>query len=125
LCTGAFPEISCSVPVLWPGRILPAIIWSISRTKHVAVVTSVEGQVPFAQAKWEKIGFRVDTTWASPFAVETTKNALNTLQDSLAEIVVLDCFGHDSAYKQVFIDAMQRPVLVAQTLIARIAGEFF
>src|SRR5206468_2961840 len=57
LCTGAFPQIRCSVPVFLPGRILPSVVGAISRTKHVAVVTSVEGQVPFARAKWEAAGF--------------------------------------------------------------------
>lgn len=123
LCTGAFPEIACSVPVLLPGRVLPAVVQGISRTWHIAVVTSVEGQVPFAQAKWEEAGFRSDTTWASPYLVEHTKKALNELRHSQAEMVILDCFGHDDAYRRVFVHAMHRPVLVAQTLIARIAGE--
>ena len=124
LCTGAFPEIPCSVPVLLPGRILPALVRTISRTMHVAVVTSIEGQVSFAQAKWEQAAFTVDTTWASPFLVEDTKKALKELSQSQAELVVLDCFGHDAAYKQVFANAMQKPILLAQTMIARIAGEF-
>lgn len=80
--------------------------------------------MPFAQAKWEEAGFGADTTWAAPFLVENTEKALKELQHSQAEMVILDCFGHDEADKQVFVRAMHRPVLVAQTLIARITGEF-
>ena len=123
LCTADFPTIPCAVPVLLPGRILPSIVQSISHTRHVAVVCSVEGQVPFARVKWEEAGFRADTTAAGPFSVEKTSEALQALLHSSAEMVILDCFGHDAVYKQVFVDAMQRPVLVAQTLIAGIAGE--
>jgi hypothetical protein len=123
LCGGAFPEIDCAVPVLTPGRILPALVGSIFRSRHIGVITPVAGQATVARLKWEHDGFIVKVGWASPLKPEELPPAADAMRDTSLECVVLDSMGHDEAYKHAFARLCERPVVSAQSLIARVAGE--
>jgi protein AroM len=123
LCAGAFPDIACDVPVLMPGRILPGVVASIFRTRHVGVVTPVAGQANVARLKWEGDGFTVKVAWASPLRDEELAPAAQAMRDPSLECVVLDCMGHDERYKREFARLCERPVISAQSIVARVAGE--
>src|SRR5579859_1894516 len=43
LCAGGFPDIECAAPVLLPGRVLPAVVGTISRTRCIGVVVPNAG----------------------------------------------------------------------------------
>jgi hypothetical protein len=44
------------------------------------------------------------------------------MADPALRLVVLDCMGHDDAYRAEFARLCGRPVVAAQTLVARVAG---
>src|SRR5262249_39799063 len=89
LCAGSFPDIDCGVPVLLPGKIVPGVVQSITRTRRIGVVTPIAEQVPAAQAKWEQDGFQVQITWASPVAHSEIEHAAASMRDPDLEVVVL------------------------------------
>jgi len=124
LCAGGFPAFPCAAPVLLPGRLVPAIVASVSRTRRVGVVVPVRGQVTAAQAKWEADGFDAVVTWASPVRADEIDAAARAVSDPGLEFVVLDCLGHDEEYRGAFARRCRRPVVLAQSLVARVAGEF-
>jgi protein AroM len=123
LCAGGFPDFDCQVPLLLPGRVVPAVIGSLSRNRRVGVVTPIREQVEAAQAKWEADGFSVKVTSASPFRHEEIRQAAAVFSDPTLDMVVLDCMGHDEGYRREFAGLCPRPVLLAQTLVARVTGE--
>jgi protein AroM len=123
LCAGGFPDIDCRVPVLLPGKIVPGVVQSITRTRRIGVVTPLAEQMPAAQAKWEQDGFQVQITWASPLDHSEIEHAAALMRDPDLEVVVLDCMGHSAAYQQDFARQCGRPVILAQSLVARIVGE--
>ncbi len=123
LCAGGFPEVECQIPVLWPGKIVPAVVGAISRTRRIGVVTPVAGQIPAARAKWEADGFEVRVTSASPFHHDEIAPAAEALADPRLELIVLDCMGHSTGYREEFARRSRHAVLLAQSLVARVAGE--
>jgi protein AroM len=123
LCAGGFPDFDCPVPLLLPGRVVPAVAGSLSRSRRVGVVTPIREQIRAARAKWESDGFSVEVTSASPFHHEEIHRAAAALSDPTLDLVVLDCMGHDEGYRMEFAELCSRPVLLAQTLVARVAGE--
>jgi protein AroM len=123
LCAGGFPDFDCPVPLLLPGRVVPAVVGSLSRSRRVGVVTPIREQIGAARAKWESDGFSVEVTSASPFRHEEIHRAAAALSDPMLDLVVLDCMGHDEGYRMEFAELCSRPVLLAQTLVARVAGE--
>lgn len=122
LCAGAFPRIDCGVPVIVPGRLVPAVMRSASRTRRLGIVTPLAAQAEAARAKWESDGFSVEVTWASPTRHDEIEMAARAMSHADLEFVVLDCMGHDEAYRLEFARLCGRPVVAAQTLVARVVG---
>jgi protein AroM len=122
-CAGDLRPLECAVPLVVPGRILPALVETISRTRRIGVVTPNGGQREAARRKWEGDGFDVRVASASPFAEDELREAAAELSDESLELVVLDCMGHDHAYRARFAELCGRPVLAAQSLVARVAAE--
>jgi protein AroM len=83
----------------------------------------VASQVTAAQDKWAADGFQVKVTYAAPFRDAEIQQAAITMAEPALELVVLDCMGHNPTYHKEFARLCGRPVLLAQSLVARIAGE--
>jgi protein AroM len=122
LCAGGFPGFDSPVPVLLPGRVVPAAAGAISRDRRVGVVTPIPGQERAARKKWEDDGFSVRVVSASPSHPEELDRAAAELSNPAPELVVLDCMGYGEECQRKFAERCRRPVLLAQTLVARVAG---
>ena len=125
LCAGGFPELDCRVPVLLPGKLVPAVVGTLTRTRRIGVVTPISGQVEAARAKWQSDGFWVHVAHASPYQRGELRTVATELADPSLELVVLDCMGHGTEYQRTFAHYCGRPTILAQTLVARVTGEFF
>jgi len=123
LCAGGFPELDSPVPVVLPGRVMPAVAGSLSRSRRVGIVTPNEGQVEAARTKWAADGFHAAVTYASPVRLEEIERAAREMADPRLDLVVLDCMGHNPAYRQEFARRCGRPVLLTQSVVAKLTGE--
>jgi protein AroM len=124
VCAGGFPEFDCDVPLILPGKLLPAVLGSFSKTRRIGVVTPIPGQIEPARKKWTEDGFHVDVAAASPYHDEETEAAARALSNPDLEMILLDCMGHNSRHQREFAELTGRPVLVAQNIVARVAGEY-
>jgi protein AroM len=124
LCAGDMPAFKAACPVLIPGILLPGIVKACARTASIGIVTPVAGQVDAARAKWEKDGFAPHVTYASPFDPSEIERAAGEMRAAPIELVVLDCMGHGREYQRRFTELSRRPVLAAQSIVARLAAEF-
>ncbi|MBM3809515.1 MAG: AroM family protein [Acidimicrobiia bacterium] len=121
-CAGAFPDVPCPVPVLLPGRIVPAVAGAISRTRRVGIVTPNRAQVPFADRKWRDDGFSPVVTWASPSRDDEMARAADELRDTGTDLIVIDCMGHAADARRAMAKWTARPVIAAQSVVAQVAG---
>ncbi len=121
-CAGDFPDLACPVPVLRPGRLVPACAAAVMQTRRIGVVTPVAGQVDVARAKWTADGFVATVTWAAPGDAADLARAGRELADSAIELIVLDCMGHGEDARRELARASGRPVIAAQSVTARVAG---
>jgi hypothetical protein len=129
-CCGNFPRVEgCSVPVLFPGRVLPAVSSAVcaAATPRIAVISPIEGQCAEAEKHWRAQGFDPvmgygDWTAEDRGHLEETAAALAARDD--LELVVLDCMGHDDEFRAFFAERCGgKPVLLAQSVIAKVAAE--
>lgn len=95
-CCGNFPRVEGTVPVLFPGRVLPAVAQAVcaAAAPRIAVISPIEGQCAEAEKHWRAQGFDPvmgygDWTAEDRSHLEETAAAL-AAQDDL-ELVVLDC----------------------------------
>ena len=122
-CAGDFPAVPCPVPVVLPGRLLPAVVRALVADTRIGIVTPVRGQVEAADAKWRRDGFDPVVTWAEPDDHAALDRAAAMLRDAGVPMIVLDCMGHaDPAARRLEAGSGVR-VLLAQSLVARVAGE--
>lgn len=121
-CAGEFPAIACGVPVLVPGRIVPATVRAVAGGMRIGVVTPNAAQVPFAAVKWQADGFAVVVAHASPARHDEMAAAAEVLRAAEVTLVVLDCMGHDEVDRTEFARLCQCPTIAVQTLIAELAG---
>lgn len=122
-CAGGFPDVRADAAVILPGRVVPAVTGAVAKTRRIGVVTPIRGQAAAAEAKWRADGFDPQVTWASPYVHAEIEAASALMADASLELVVLDCMGHDEDYRREFASRCGKPVLLAQSIAARIAGE--
>ena len=123
-CAGGFPELECSAPVLLPGDILPAVAGTLTKRRRLGIVTPIPGQIEPARNKWTNDGFTVDVVAAAPESDEDTREAGRALANPDIELIVLDCMGHHSGHQREVAAISGRPVIVAQNVVAKVAGEY-
>lgn len=121
-CAGDFPAVRCPVPVVVPGRVVPAIVRALAAGRRLGVVTPNAAQVPFAEAKWREDGFDVTVVHAAPGAEVESARAAADLRAADVALVVLDCMGHDEASRVEFALRSGLPTVAAQPLVAELAG---
>jgi protein AroM len=121
-CAGEFPPLACAVPLVVPGRVLPAVVRALAAGKRIGVVTPNAAQLPFAGDKWRRDGFDAVVADASPVRHDQLAATATAMRDADVALVVLDCMGHDAAYRDEFTRISGRPTIAAQTLVAEIAG---
>lgn len=121
-CAGAFPEVPSPVPVLLPGRIVPAVAGAISRSRRVGVVTPNRAQAPYAEQKWRSDGFDPVVTWASPSQDHEMARAADELRDARLDLIVIDCMGHADAARRAMAERTGTIVIAAQSVVAKVAG---
>lgn len=123
LCTGRFHDFDPGVPVLMPGKLLPAVAGAIAPSRRIGVVTPIETQIEPMRDLWEADGFSVTLAVASPYHDGENEAAAAVMADAAPELVVLDCMGHGPSSRDEFSRLSGRPVLTAQTLLAKVASE--
>ena len=121
-CAGEFPDVPCAVPVLVPGRVVPAAVRALATGSRIGIVTPNAAQAPFAERKWRDDGFDVVVTHASPVDHDDLARAAAAMRTAGVSLVVLDCMGHDDAYRAEFARLSSLPVVAAQSLVAAVAG---
>ncbi len=116
--------MTCAVPVLLPGRVVPAVVAPLVSGRKVGVLTPNAAQAPWALRKWRADGFDAIVTHAPPGDHEALAAAAGALRTHDLALVVLDCMGHDEGERAAFAAKTGRPVLLAQSAVARTAAEW-
>lgn len=121
-CAGDFPAVPCPVPVLVPGRLVPAALAALAPLGPIGVVTPNAAQVPWAAAKWRADGFDAVVAAAAPGDAAALEDAAANFAVSRVSVVVLDCMGHGEEERATLATRCGRPVTAVQPLVARLAA---
>lgn len=123
MCAGNFPDLQSPVPVIYPGRVVPAVALGLSSKKHIGIVTPNKGQVKPAQDHWKEKGFTTIVTVASPKSSVEMDLAADFFKDRKLDLIVLDCMGFGPESAKILRQKTTVPVICAQSLVARIVAE--
>jgi protein AroM len=124
LCTGSFPHISASVPIIFPDRILQSTVDAILPEGTIGVIMPHIDQMDLMQRKWASETRSMVGNAASPYtAPENLAEIAQQLEREGADLIVLDCMGFTSDMKRAVQEGTSKPVILANRLVGRIIEE--
>lgn len=127
LCSGEFPNFSCTKPMLYPQLLLTNFIQAVASNKKLGIITPDVDQVPQVTKRWASIGVgAVKAQAASPYADEDKIwQAAASLKKWGADLIVMDCIGFNQSMKKEVARITGVPVILPRTVAARAAAELF
>lgn len=123
MCAGDFPELASPIPVLYPNRVLSAIVRGVCRGNRIGIVLPNAGQVGVAVEHWREKGFDALPAVASPKDPAALSEAAKAFHDPALELIVLDCMGFPPEEARRMRALCGRPVLCPQGILPRIMAE--
>ena len=123
LCTGDFPDLESSRPILFPGPLLRNVVSSLSANR-VGVLTPAAEQIEPQRARWGRLVRSVVLDHASPYGSwKDLEAAAERLDGAGVDVVAMDCIGYTREMKQLVGAIVGRPVITASSLLVRVATE--
>jgi protein AroM len=123
MCAGNFPDLDSPIPVLYPSRVLAAVVRGVCRGNRIGIVLPNAGQVDVAVAHWREKGFEATAAVASPKEPAALPEAARALADPNLELIVLDCMGFPPEEARRMRALCGRPVLCPQGILPRLMAE--
>ncbi len=124
LCTGSFPPVRVSCPVLYADRLVLNFVRAVAPRRHLGVLTPDEDQVAEQRARWSRVAGRVTVCSASPYGdTDRVAEAAGALASRKVDLIVLDSLGYNLATKRLVRERTGVPVILPRTVLARAAAE--
>lgn len=125
LCTGDFPTLKTTKPMIYPDKVLVNTIQAIQSEGKLGLIIPLEEQRDSLREKWHGLGLDLEVGVASPYEDSDMESVAKSLRDKGVDIIVLDCMGYDEAHKEtVFRASGGLPVILPRSLVASIAKEY-
>lgn len=124
LCSGTFDGLPDRCPqVVQPKPILSAVVATAAAGRVLGVV-GPETDVPHMAHSWGDAGAALVCAAASPYGSDAEiVAAAHEVVGQGADVLLLDCIGFTDRHRDLVADAVQRPVICATTVIARLLPE--
>ncbi len=123
LCTGTFPELRAGVPLIEPDRVVLNLVRGLLPSGRLGVVIPLPEQVTQATERWSS-DWTVSIRAALPYGqAAQIDEAARGLRAFAPDLVVLDCLGFTPEDGQRARKILNRPAVVPQTILGRVAAE--
>lgn len=126
LCTGAFPRLRATRPLIQPHPVLLGTLRGLSCPGRLGVLTPSVPHVPQTEARWRRDGFDLVVAPLSPYEEEdpaALRRAAEAMRAGGAGLVVMDCMGFRRKTRDELRELTGVPVLLANLLVARVIAE--
>ena len=123
LCCGGFPDFNTFIQVLLPGLIVPALVKATCPEGKIGIIVPNQAQESAAVEHWKGLGIKVQSAVVSPYEGKGFVEAGEKFRAMHADLVAIDCMGFKDEHRQRLKDLCGCPVLLAKTLVARVALE--
>lgn len=126
LCTGAFPPLAATRPLVQPQQILLGVLRGTRWRGRLGILTPSSPHVPQTEARWRADGFDPTVVPLSPYEEEdpaAVAHAARALRAANVGLVVMDCMGFKRKTRDELQAATGAPMLLANLLVARVVAE--
>lgn len=127
LCGADWTAIQSDRLVVNPGRVFPGVISSLANGRRLGIIKPSAGQIEQERARYAALGIDAVVTAASPYAgdkrIDLARAAAEQIREAGCDLVWMTCIGMDVAMRDAVADIVDRPVVLAQSILARIVAE--
>lgn len=123
MCAGNFADLNSPIPLIYPGRLVPAVAGAMFPSGRLGIITPNPGQKAPARAAWESRGFEVVITVASPKDPLLLNSKADELRGQKLDLVVLDCMGFCPDQANEVRRRCGHRVICPQSLVAQVCAE--
>jgi protein AroM len=124
LCTGAFPRLRATRPLIQPQPVLLGLLRGMSWPGRLGVVVPSVPHVPQAEARWRGEGFDPVVVALSPYEEEDPAALARAAAGVRGcGLVVMDCMGFRRKTRDELAGLAGAPALLANLLVARVMAE--
>ena len=124
LCTGRFPEFKSKALIVMPSEVVRGAVNATLRHGRLGVVYPAKEQTTEAAKEWGRDELKVYADAASPYGPEEELERLaGRLADKDLDLILLNCMGFGYKMKQLIKERTGKPVIEANTLVARVLKE--
>ena len=127
LCGADWSAVKAQVPVVNPGKLFPNLVQALAGGSKLGIIKPSAGQVTHTVSQYrDRLGLDVAVTSAFPYdecALQAAHRAATELKNENVDLVWMTCVGMDDGMKQVIRDELQRPIILARSILARVIDE--
>lgn len=127
LCGADWSEVGSERLIVNPGKLFPNIVTALAAGRRLGIVKPNGGQVDGETRRYQGLGIDVHVTSANPYAgdgrIDLARAAAKELRARRVDLVWMTCVGMDERMRETVQDVVQRPVILAQALLARVVAE--
>ena len=124
LCTGEFPEWSEKYRVIYPSRIMSALVGAVFSGGTLGVFTPLQEQAAKTRKRWQSAGYEPAVVALSPNAAAIEiQDAARRMRDLNPSLLVFDCISYTSEAKAAARQVIRVPGILGVTAAARVASE--
>ena len=125
LCTGHFPRFESRCLIVEAQKIVDKSLEALVDDRYtLGIVVPLAEQMDQARQSLSHLTPNIYVAVASPYGpVEAVRKAAAKLYQNQVDLVALHCMGFSSDHRQVMREIMQKPVLVANSIVARTLAE--
>lgn len=123
-CTGEFPALDGEGLVVLPSAVLSGVVNALLPRGRLGLLLPLVEQTEQLAAKWRRPGIEVFAVPLIPTADDRTIDAAAArLADAAPDLVVMDCMSYTQAMKDRVRLAVDAPIVLSLTAVARIIRE--
>jgi protein AroM len=127
LCGADWSAIQAERLVVNPGRLFPGLIGGLAHGRRLGIIKPSAGQVDSERARYRAQGIDAVVTSANPYAaaerLALAHLAGRELREAGCDLVWMTCIGMDTAMRDVVAEVTDKPVVLAQAILARVVAE--
>ncbi|MBQ6582512.1 MAG: AroM family protein [Mogibacterium sp.] len=121
LCTSKFPPLKSSVPVLFPDKLMHAIVPEVAAGLKVAYLFPFASHAPGMAKGWEDVGMPGNYACYHPASGDPVSVALDFLKEDDPEFIVMDCIGYSSDLGKQIMRETGKPALHPRMMLVNMA----
>lgn len=127
LCGADWTAIRSDKLIINPGKVFPGIVSSLAGGLRLGVIKPSAGQIEKELERYTGLGIDAVVTSASPYEGEArlglARAAAESLKSADCDLIWMTCVGMDSAMRDEVAAITGKPVILAQSILARVVSE--